>query len=332
MNTDKNGLVMVALVVSATLAAGQGIPTAAPPKAPATSKSALDKKTLEDYLRHLELWTPQVQVQIADPKPSSMPEFVQVDVHASMGQAFQDNSYLVSKDGKRILKAMVYDVAENPFKPDLTKLKTEFSPSLGTPGASVVLVMFSDFQCGYCREEAKMLRENLVKTFPTQARLYFKDYPLMQIHPWAKTAAMAGRCVFRGNPTAFWDYSDWAFANQATLTPETFQAKFLEYAQSKGLDAASLGKCLESRATEREVDRSIAEAKALNITGTPTLFINGRRLSTTIPWPNLQQIIQLEIEYQKTAKNAGEDCGCDVTLPSLTGPSLTGPSPTGAKP
>ena len=45
-----------------------------------------------------------------------------------------------------------------PSRHDLDKLKTEFEPSLGTPGAPVVLVEFSDFQCPYCKEEAKMLR------------------------------------------------------------------------------------------------------------------------------------------------------------------------------
>ncbi len=56
------------------------------------------------------------------------------------------------------------------------------------------------------------------------------------------------------------------------------------------------------------------KARALEITGTPTLFVNGRRLSQSIDWPNLRAIIDYEIEYQKTAKNAGEDCGCELKL------------------
>ena len=51
-----------------------------------------------------------------------------------------------------------------------------------------------------------------------------------------------------------------------------------------------------------------------DVTGTPTMFINGRRISQTIDWPNLKNIIDTEIEYQKTAKNAGDDCGCEVKL------------------
>ena len=53
------------------------------------------------------------------------------------------------------------------------------------------------------------------------------------------------------------------------------------------------------------------------VTSTPTIFVNGRKLAGNVSWPQLKQIIDYEIEYQKTAKNAGEDCGCDISLPSL---------------
>jgi protein-disulfide isomerase len=90
----------------------------------------------------------------------------------------------------------------------------------------------------------------------------------------------------------------------------------LEFAASKKLDTLQLGRCMETRATEADVNRTSAEARALGVNSLPTLFINGRRIAAQIAWPNLRQIIDYEIEYQKTAKNAGEDCGCEVKLPS----------------
>src|SRR6202030_3522662 len=102
------------------------------------------------YIRHLLVWGPQIGVTIDDPKPSPLPGFVQVGVHGSAGQAHQDLVFYVSKDGQRIVQGNVYDIALNPFKTELDKLKTELQPSLGTPGAPVVIVEFSDFQCAYC--------------------------------------------------------------------------------------------------------------------------------------------------------------------------------------
>jgi protein-disulfide isomerase len=180
----------------------------------------------------------------------------------------------------------------------------------------VVLVLFSDFECPYCKDEAKMLRANILSAYPKQVRVYFKDLPLEQIHPWAKIAAITGRCVFQQNPRAFWDYHDWIYEHQGEITAENLRAKVLEFAQGKEIDALQLGRCMDTKATEAEVTKSLAEAKALRVNSTPTLFVNGRRIATQIAWPDLRQIIDEEIEYQKTAKNAGEDCGCEVKLPS----------------
>ena len=288
--------------------------SAAPVSAQDQKKSALDKATLEAYVRHLFVMNSDVTVQVSDPKPSQVPGFVEVVVHASKGDASGDFPFLISKDGSKILQATVYDVNSNPFKPDLDKLKTEFQPSFGTPGAPVVLVEFTDFECPYCKEEATMLRQNLLTAYPKQVRLYFKDFPIEAIHPWAKSAAIAGRCVFRQDPSSFWSYHDWMFAHQADITPVNLKDKVMEWAKGeKDIDVLQLGRCMDTKATEAEVDKNIAEAHALDVNATPTLFVNGRRIAQAIDWTNLRSIIDYEIEYQKTAKNAGEAC-CEVKL------------------
>jgi protein-disulfide isomerase len=299
-----------ALFAASALVAAQ-TPAAAGPR-----KTALDKAAFEAYVRHLFVWGAPIQVKIDDPKPSQLPGFVEVKVAASAGAATQEETFYVSKDGQKIVRGVVFDVANNPFKPELDKLKTQFEPSFGTPGATVVVVVFSDFQCPYCRDEAKMLRENILSAYPKQVRVYFKEFPLDAIHPWARMAAIAGRCVFRQNAASFWDYHDWIFDKQADITAENLKAKALEFAASKKLDTLQLGRCMETRATEADVNRTSAEARALGVNSLPTLFVNGRRVAAQIAWPNLRQIIDYEIEYQKTAKNAGEDCGCEVKLPS----------------
>ena len=300
---------------------------AAPVSAQDQKKSALDKAVMEAYVRHLFVMNTDVKVQVSDPKPSQLPDFVDVVVHASKGEASADFPFLVSKDGSKILQATIYDINSNPFKAELDKLKTEFQPSLGTPGAPVVIVMFSDFECPYCKTEAAMLRQNLLSAYPTQVRLYFKDFPIESLHPWAKPAAMAGRCVFRQNPSSFWTYFDWIYAHQADITAQNLKDKVMEWAKGdKDIDVLQLGQCMDTKATEAEVDKNLAEGRALEVNATPTLFVNGRRIAQSIEWPNLRGIIDYEIEYQKTAKNAGEDCGCDLKL-STPGLPQTVPPP-----
>ncbi len=281
-------------------------------------KSAWDKPTFEAYVRHLNVWGPQIKVDIGEPKPSPIPGFSEVIVHASAGTASADFSYYVSKDGQKVVQGTVYDIAQNPFKADLDKLKTDLQPSFGTPGAPVVLVEFSDFECPMCKEEAKMLRDNLLSTYPKQVRFYFMEYPLDQIHPWARPAAIAGRCIFRQNANAFWDFHDWIFAHQEEIKPENLKDKVLEFAKGKEIDPVQLTRCMDNKQTEAEIDKAQAEGHEVSVNATPTLFINGRRLVGRADWPSVRGIIDYEIEYQKTAHNAGEDCGCEVKLPGPT--------------
>jgi protein-disulfide isomerase len=284
---------------------------------PVAKKSFLDKPTLEAYVRHLFIWPAQISVTVSDAKPSGIDGMMQVSVTGSMGAASQVANFFVSKNGENVIQGSTFDVKENPFKANIDGLKTTFAPGIGTSGAPVVVVIFSDFQCPHCKEEAKMIRANLIQTFSKEVRAYFKDFPLEQIHNWAKPAAIAGRCIYREEQDKFWPFHDWAFDKQEQLTAETFRAKLEGFLADNKIAAPAVLKCFDTKATEADVNKSFAEGRALDVNSTPTLFVNGRKLAGNLSWPQLKQIIEFEIEYQKTAKNAGENCGCELTLPSL---------------
>lgn len=285
-------------------------------EAPASKKSALDKATFEAYIRHLELLVPEVQLKVNDPKPSVLPGFYQITVHLSyQGNPVKDSYYFVSKDGKYIIRGTIHDINQNPFQSDINLLTTASQPSLGPANAPIHIVMFSDFECPMCRDEAKSLRENLLKAFPTQVRLWFKDYPLSAIHPWAMAAAKAGRCVYHQNAEAFWNYFDWVYDHQGDITPQNVRQMINDFAAGAKLDTTKLGACMDSPATQAEIEESSEEARALQIDATPTLFLNGRRLVGSIDWQNLQKLIEFELDYQKTA-SANESC-CTVAVPMV---------------
>jgi predicted DsbA family dithiol-disulfide isomerase len=87
------------------------------------------------------------------------------------------------------------------------------------------------------------------------------------------------------------------------------------------VDGVQLGQCIDSKATEADVDASLAEGHALHVDATPTVFINGRRLVGNYPWQNIEQIINGELNYQKTAQSTAapksDDKCCEVKIPSL---------------
>jgi protein-disulfide isomerase len=284
-------------------------------QAPGPAKSALDKPTLEAYVRHLLLWNPQIQVRVSDAKPAPMPGFQEFTVTGSYGQASVDEIFYVSNDGSRIVRGTVYEVGASPFKKELSLLKTEGHPSMGTPKAPVVIVLFSDFQCSYCRNEAKQLRGSLLKEFPSQVQLIFKDMPIDAIHPWARAAAIAGRCAYRQGPEKFWAYHDWIFDKQGEITAENVQAKVMEWAGASGLDAVRFGRCVSERQTEAEINASVAEARSLRVDSTPTLFINGRKIPGSVPFAQLKAIIEFELDYTKARAQEAQEC-CALPLPA----------------
>lgn len=285
-------------------------------QAPAPAQ-ALDKTKLEAYLRHVELWLPQVTVKIDDPTPSTvLTGFNDVAVHLSYNGGNVDQTYMVSKDGTNIVKGDVYNINKSPFQGNLDKLKTDLQPSYGEPGAKVVMVVFGDFQCPNCKSEAEAMRKMIPAGYADKVRVYFKDFPLDSIHPWARPASIAGRCIFRQTPAAFWKYHDWVYENQADINPENFSAKMMAWAGTAGLDGLQLGRCVDNKSTEAEVNKNVAEGRSLGVDATPTLFINGRKLVGSLEPQALQALVDLELDHQAKTADAGEAC-CRVTIPSL---------------
>jgi len=268
----------------------------------APAKSALDKATLEAYLRHVDLYRGEVTFKIDDPKPSKyLPGFSEVLVHLIYNNVEKDELYYISADGQIIIKGDIYDLNKRPFQANLDKLTLADQPSFGPADAPVTIVEFGDFECPDCRMEAPILRHNLTEAFGGKVRVVFKNFPLESVHPWARAAAIVGRCVYHQDQSAFWKFYDWIYDNQEKITGDNLSAKVLEWAAQNGVDATQLGRCIDSKATEPEVDRSIAEGRALGIQGTPTLFINGRKIGGLV-WPDLQMVVNKEVEYSSAGR------------------------------
>ena len=169
----------------------------------------------------------------------------------------------------------------------------------GSGRLPVSIVVYSDFECPFCRAEALMLRENL-PAYADRVRVTFKDAPAEPVHPWARAAALAGRCVYSQNEDAFWRYHDWMFAHQAEITPQNIGAKVLSWAAGEPkVDSFQLTRCIGTGAAEGEVEKSLAEARAIGVTKLPTLFVNGRKFEEAVPWDKLRAAIDQEIAQGK---------------------------------
>ena len=141
-------------------------------------------------------------------------------------------------------------------------------PPRGRINAEVTIYQFSDFQCSYCREGARVLGE-LNKEFPNRLKVYFKHLPLPQ-HSQAVTASKAALAA--GLQGKFWEMHDSLFENQGRLSEQTY----LETATALGLDVKRFNQDRKSEQLDTLLAADYAHAKSLRITGTPTFVINGR--------------------------------------------------------
>lgn len=278
-----------------------------------------DKAALEPYLRHLLLWSQGVEVTLSDPKPAAGGLF-EVRVKGTLGGRSQEVTFYASADGKNVFRGEVYDTSKNPFQNIVDQLKIDDQPFLGTPGAPVTVVEFADFQCPYCKQESAIVRKQLVEAFPKDVAIYYMDYPLDPIHPWARGAAVMGRCMYDQSNSSFWAFHDWAFEHQAEITPENLKTKALEYAATdKSLDGAKLAACAVAPEPRAQVEKTSAIAEGLHLTATPTFFINGRIMTGTIPFEDLKKVIEYEIEWQAKLKKDAECCSVQLALPGMGG-------------
>ncbi len=271
------------------------LPAAAqqPQAASKGSGPKVDKVALEQFIRYTEGYTPIVKITIDDPVPSPFKGFDRLPVHLGLGAQTIDKQYYVAENGQ-IVNGTLWNTNESPFAVNLQLLPHD-GPAFGPENAKVTMVVFSDFQCPYCRKFAQTMRQEIAKKYPNDVRVEFQDYPIESIHKWAEQAAEAGHCIGDGRASAFWAYHDWIYEHQGEITPDNLQGKAAEFAKTQGLDSAKVSACISSHSTASKVKAALKAGQELEVQQTPTSFVNGRLVSGALEPANLDAIIQLEL-------------------------------------
>jgi len=244
---------------------------------PALAERAQIIHSCESFIRNLFTWGPDYKIKLGPLAASPAPEFYSLPVEVTYNGQSESATFYVSKDGKTFIRGEMFDIAADPFAANRGKLKIEGNPSKGPANARVTIVEFSDFECPHCREIHKVLQS--VEAHYPQIRLVYKDFPLTQLHPWAETAAIGARCAFEQSPASFWKVHDLVFDNQDTISASNVYDELVGFAGQAGLDTDSFKSCLSSPEAKQAVEANHQDGVALNVTSTPTLFINGRTLA-----------------------------------------------------
>jgi len=280
----------LSLAFAATLASAQQ---------PAATSLTPTQKSIEAFLRNYYALGPEFSITVGAPKPLGSSGLSEIAVEVKSPDGSDTVKMFLSADGRYLIRGEVNDLTTDPLADNIAKFDLKGAPVLGDPKAPISIVEYGDFECPVCRNFHDAVR-GLLPKYP-QVKLVFKDFPLDVIHPWARTAALAGRCAYQQDPKAFWKLYDLIYDNQDLISASNAYDKMLDLAGRAGLNTDTFKSCLSGSQAAAEVDASLANGKLLDVRSTPTVFVNGRRLGGADPHA-LQQYIDFEVAHLKSAK------------------------------
>lgn len=256
-------------------------------KAQSSANTALDSATLarrvEVLVRAQYNLPAEFDVTVGARKPSNISGYETLPVTIAHGAKSQVVDFLISADGQKFGRLETVDLANNA----MFHIDTANRPMRGNVAAKVTVINFDDLECPYCARMHQTLFPATLKHYGDKVRFVYKDFPLLEIHPWAMRAAVDADCLGAQSTDAYWAFVDYVHSHgdevngqdhdlaksQAALDRITRQQ-----ATIANLDTAKLGACLTAQ-DETRVRASLKEGLALGIDGAPAVFVNGERIN-----------------------------------------------------
>jgi len=231
----------------------------------------------------------KVLVGPASPNPD-FPNYESVVVTIDNGEKKQDLNFLLSKDHSSLIRVNKFDLSKDPYAATMSKINTSGRPTRGAKASKVVVVNFDDFECPFCSRMHQELFPEILKEYGDRITFIYKDYPLVEIHPWATHAAVDANCLAAQNNDAYWDFADYIHANQHEVSNEKTPLARLDaldklamlQGQKHNLDTVKLQSCIKAQ-DDSAVKASMKEAESVGVEATPTMFINGEKIDGAVP-------------------------------------------------
>jgi protein-disulfide isomerase len=233
----------------------------------------------------------ELKVLIGPATPSSdFPNYDSLVVTVDGGEKKQDLKFLISKDHSTLLRINKFDLSKDPYADTMSKIDVSGRPTRGAKSSKVVVVNFDDFECPFCSRMHQELFPEILKEYGDEITFVYKDYPLVEIHPWATHAAVDANCLAAQNNDAYWDFADYIHANQREVSNEKTPAARLDsldkltmlQGQKHNVDTVKLQSCIKAQ-DDSAIKASMKQAESIGVEATPTLFINGEKIDGAVP-------------------------------------------------
>jgi protein-disulfide isomerase len=292
MRSFVNPSLIILLVASLAPAQTATAKSAAKPPSSAPSTNLPSEATVDSFLQQTFGYQHDVSWKISSIKLAPVPGLAEVTVVIASPQGQQLSRFYVAADGEHALVGDIIPFGAKPFEAAKTALDRGITgPERGPKDAPVTIVEFGDLQCPACKV-AQPTIEGLVAAAPN-ARFVFQNFPL-DMHNWAAKGAGYADCVGRASNDAFWKFVAKTYETQADITAENADEKLTALADGAGVTGADIAACAVKPETKARVDASLALGKSVDVTGTPSLFINGRKIGniSQVPAETLKGLVE----------------------------------------
>jgi protein-disulfide isomerase len=255
-------------------------------------------------------------VTLGPRKPSPFSGFDVLPVTIDSGSHKQTLDFLLSKDGQTLYRLSKVDISPEAYAHTLAqeaenrraqaelmkKIDVAGRPWRGAANPKVSIVVYDDFECPYCGRMYQDLFASDMKSYQDRVRIVFKDFPLFEIHPWARRAAIDSNCLAEQSNEAYWMFSDYVHASQKDISARdvnTAHAKLdnaaLEAGRTGKVNLEALQACLKAQ-PDAALKASVKEAENLGVASTPTLFINGEKVEGALPSEQLRKALDTALQ------------------------------------
>lgn len=178
---------------------------------------------------------------------------------------------------------------QNSEEVDRNALENGDFPFLGNPNASTTIVVFGDFRCPYTKEAWPTV-EKLANIYGYKIKVIFRNFPAESIHTGTTKISQIGACAH--SQGKYWSVHNYLFAKQDSLPLYLNPEDVANLASDTDLELDKLRKCLDSSATAIKVNRDYADGYRFGVGGTPTFFVNGKKLEGVVPWATWEKFVK----------------------------------------
>ncbi|HZE26110.1 MAG TPA: thioredoxin domain-containing protein [Terriglobales bacterium] len=247
--------------------------------------------TVNSFMQQTFGYDSTITWKVTSIKPAVAEGLTEVTVVITNPQGQSVTTLYVTPDGTHALTGDIMPFGAKPYAPAWEALKKGVNgPVRGPEKSPVTIVEFSDLQCPHCKE-AQPVIEKLLGEEPN-TRFVFQQFPL-PMHNWAAKGAAYADCIGRSSKDAFSKFVQGTYDEQANITESNADEKLTGIADKAGAKGADIAACAAKADTKTRVDQSVALGQSVGVTGTPTVFINGRRIGnvTQVPHDVLKGIV-----------------------------------------